>query len=416
LNNEDQSAPARSLLLHRGNFLILSITWVLMNFTGPIPQTYSSLYFKSLGANDFLLGVINFAGSIALAFVQFPGGYLADKHGRRWLVVTMTFGVALSYIFFVLAPSWQFIVLGLVIQNLCLLYQPALFAIMLDSVPPNRRGAGFTLQSVLMNIVALPASIIAGFLILIFNLGVGMRIAYAIAMIAYLLAATFRIRLKETLPSDSVGTLRTFLVALRDYPKSVKESLRVWSKVPKSVFYLFVAITGMSSLVAGCQMYFVVYATHVLGLELFQWAIVMAFMALSVATPSILAGFRMDVIGRKRFLILGFLLYIPAMLIFINASFNLLLLAFFFFGFGQMLQGTSYNSLLGDLTPRDLRGKVIGCSQFFTYLSQAFVQLLAGALYAYVSPQLPFILLAAGAIPFSAIVFFRVFESCKQEV
>jgi quinol-cytochrome oxidoreductase complex cytochrome b subunit len=35
----------------QGNFLILIITWILMNFTGPIPQkTCSSLYFKGLGA------------------------------------------------------------------------------------------------------------------------------------------------------------------------------------------------------------------------------------------------------------------------------------------------------------------------------------------------------------------------------
>jgi MFS family permease len=130
-----------------------------MNFSGPISQTYSSLFFKNLGANDFLLGVIGFAGSV-IAFVQFPSGYLADKHGRRRLIVTMTYGMTFSYILFILAPSWSFIVLGLIVQNFCLLYQPALFALMLDSVPPERRGAGFTIQSVIMNIVSLPAAII----------------------------------------------------------------------------------------------------------------------------------------------------------------------------------------------------------------------------------------------------------------
>jgi hypothetical protein len=60
----------------QGNFLILIISWILMNFAGPIPQTYSSLFFEGLGANYFLLGVIGFAGSIAIALVQFPGGYL----------------------------------------------------------------------------------------------------------------------------------------------------------------------------------------------------------------------------------------------------------------------------------------------------------------------------------------------------
>ncbi len=400
----------------RGNFLILIITWVLMNFSGPIPSTYSSVFFKSLGSNDFLLGVISFGGYIALAVVQFPGGYLADSRGRRSLVVTMTYGVALSFTFFIFAPSWPFIVLGLIIQNLCLIYQPALFAIMLDSVPPEHRGEGFTLQSIVNNIVTLPAALIAGYLILIFDLNFGMRIAYAIVLIAYFLAATLRIRLKETLSMDEVGNVPSFLAAIHQYPKSVRESLSVWGRVPKSVFYLFIGIAGISSLVAGCQTYFVVYARDVLALPLLDWAIVMMFMAISSSVPSILAGLRMDAAGRKSFLVLGFLLYIPAMLIFVRADLNLLFLAFFFFGLAQTLQGTSYNALLGDLVPRNLRGKVIGCSQFFIYLSQAVCQLVVGALYAYVSPQMPFVLLAAGAIPLSILVFLKVFDPHSKEV
>lgn len=400
----------------RGNFLLLTVTLILMNFAGPIPSTYSSLYFKGLGANDFMLSVIGFVGSLALALVQFPGGYLADKHGRRWLVVTLTYGVALSYVFFVFAPSWQFIVLGTMIANLCLLYQPALFAIMLDSLSSEHRGASFSLQSVITNLVSLPAAIIAGYLILVFNLDLGMRIAYAIALVAYLAAATLRIGLKETLPSNTNVSRRNLLDAVKAYPQSVKESLQVWKRLPESAFYLFLTTAGINSLLAGCSTYFVVYATEILNIGKFQWAIVLAFMSLSVAIPTIIAGLKMDVVGRKRFLVLGFFSYIPAMALFLHANFYMLLASFFFFGLGQMLQTISYQSLLGDLTPRELRGKVVGCIQFFTYLSQALTQLLVGALYAYVSPQLPFILLAVGSVPLSLLVLFKLFEPSAKEL
>jgi MFS family permease len=82
-----------------------------------------------------------------------------------------------------------------------------------------------------------------------------------------------------------------------------------------------------------------------------QWAIVVAFRYLSIAVPGIIAGFTMDVMGRKRFLILGYLLYVPGMLLFVNADFNMLLLAFFFFGLGNLLQLNSYQVLMGDLVP-----------------------------------------------------------------
>jgi MFS family permease len=404
----------------RGNFLLLTITWVFMFFALPIPNTYAGLYYRELGATDFVLSVIGFAGSIALALVQFPGGYLADKHGRRWLVFTMTFGVALFSIFFVIAPSWHFIVLGIMLQNFCLLYQPALFAIMLDSLSPENRGAGLTIQAVITNLVSLPASIIAGFLILTYQLDMGMRIAYSIVTVAYFAAAVLRYRLKETLPSNGETRRPSMLDAFREYPRAVKESMQVWSKVPKSVFHLFLSNGVVSSLVVGCGTYFLVYATDVLGLEKFQWAIVMAFMSLSVAIPAILAGLWMDKFGRKSFLIIGYLCYLPAMVIFVFANvyvtFYMLLVAFFFYGMGQMLTSSGYQSILGDLTPRELRGKVVGCSQFFIYLSQAFTQLLIGFLYSYVWKPLPFLMLAIGALPIAMLVSFKVFESATREV
>ena len=71
-----------------------------MYSASPIPQTYASLYYLSLGADDFLLSIIGFAGYIAIALVQLPGGYFAEKHGRRWLIATMTFGLAFSTFFY----------------------------------------------------------------------------------------------------------------------------------------------------------------------------------------------------------------------------------------------------------------------------------------------------------------------------
>ena len=400
----------------KGNFLILTLSWAIMYFAGPIPQTYASLYYLSLGADAFLLSIIGFAGSIAIALVQLPGGYLADKHGRRWLVATMTFGLAFGTVFFIFAPSWPFIMLGLIVQNLCAIYGPALMAMLIDSLPPENRGAGYSFQSVVSTLVLLPAPLIAEYLVVTFNFDLGMRIAYTIVTIAYFATAALRLRLKETLPPNDAGSRPKILDALREYPKSVKESIGVWRKLSKSTFYLFLASMSINGIVVACYTYFVVYATSVLSITESQWAIVMAFMYLTVAIPGILAGLSMDILGRKRFLILGYLLYIPGMILFINADFNTLLLAFFFYGLGNMLQVNSYQVLLGDMIPRNLRGTATGCIQFFMYLAQAFLQVLVGFLYAFVSPQLPFLLLAAAAVPFAALVAFKVSEPKVKEV
>jgi MFS family permease len=101
------------------NYLILIISWILMDFAGELPGTYYSDYVIQLGGSPTILGLITLVSMLALASVQFPRGYLADKYGRRWLVSTLTFGVALSYIFNASAPSWHFILIGATIQNLC---------------------------------------------------------------------------------------------------------------------------------------------------------------------------------------------------------------------------------------------------------------------------------------------------------
>jgi MFS family permease len=206
------------------------------------------------------------------------------------------------------------------------------------------------------------------------------------------------------------------LAAFKEYPQAVKQSLNIWSKTPKSVYYLFVSNAAFNSLVVGCNTYFIIYAIENLKITNFQWALLMALMSLTVAVPSVIAGLRMDKFGRKNYLIASYLCNAPAMILFVFGNFYLLVLAFFFFGLGQVLQSSSYQALIGDLTPRELRGRVVGCSQFFGYLAQAFTQLLIGVLFSYVWRPLPFLMLAASVIPIAIFVHYKVFEQDTKQI
>jgi MFS family permease len=139
-------------------------------------------------------------------------------------------------------------------------------------------------------------------------------------------------------------------------------------------------------------------------------------MLLSPILPALWMGFRMDVTGRKRFLVLGYLMYVPAMLLFVFANFYLLLVSFFLLGLGNMLRSNSAQVLLGDLVPREHRGKAVGCLQFFMYFTQALVYLVVGFLYSYVAPWLPFVLFAAMAVPLGLLVVFKINEAKIKEI
>jgi hypothetical protein len=76
------------------------------------------------------------------------------------------------------------------------------------------------------------------------------------------------VKTKRNPPATEKTQRPSFIGALRDYPKSVKEGIYVWRKVPKSAFNLFLAIIIVNGLVVSCQTYFVVYATSILKISL----------------------------------------------------------------------------------------------------------------------------------------------------
>ncbi len=74
----------------RGNFLLLIISWLILDFCAELPGTYFPLYVKALGGTAISLGILGAAEMLARGFVQIPGGYIADKYGRKWIIMTMT--------------------------------------------------------------------------------------------------------------------------------------------------------------------------------------------------------------------------------------------------------------------------------------------------------------------------------------
>jgi MFS family permease len=104
------------------------------------------------------------------------------------------------------------------------------------------------------------------------------------------------------------------------------------------------------------------------------------------------------------------------MLLFVVANFYLLLLSLFLFNLGNLLRVNSSQVLLGDLIPREMRGKAVGFLQFFLYLTQAFTYLLAGFLYSYVATWLPFVLLAIAAVPFGLLAALKISEPKTKEI
>ena len=73
------------------------------------------------------------------------------------------------------------------------------------------------------------------------------------------------------------------------------------------------------------------------------------------------------------------------------------------------------SSLQADLVPREYRGKVIGFTNFMSYIAIAVAQLSAGFIYEEISRQLVFFLVILLQIPALVITLMRVHEAEERE-
>jgi DHA1 family multidrug resistance protein-like MFS transporter len=397
----------------QGNYRILVISWIIMDLASEMPQpNFQAFVTETLRGPEMALGVIGLANFLAMAVVAFPGGYLADKYGRRWLVTTMTFGMALSWLLFALAPTWHFILLGSVVSSLCLIYQPALFAMVQDSLPPERRGMGSSIIQLIHGTFSTPGPIIAGFLLLQFGLEWSMRIIYLAMTVLYLTAAVWRLRLKETMTSKEQIHFRYFFSS---YPKALRESLSVWGRLPSSMFWLFVVQTAVMFCMSLTGVINQIYALEVLGITLSQWWLVFIPMLLTVVVVSIPIGKIVDNVGRKAPLVLGLVVLSVATLLFAHGDFMLVMVSMSLLGVAQLLVMTSVMALSTDLVDPVDRGKVVGFRNFVGYVAMGFAMLLGNYLFLEGTrlgiPQLPFYTAFLVVVPMLVIVLSLIHEN-----
>jgi MFS family permease len=130
----------------KGNFLLLMVSWLIVDFFAELPGTYFPLYIRALGGTAASLGVIGATEMVARGLMQIPGGYIADRYGRKWIIMTMTAIAGLSRIVYIFAPTWEWIVLGAVVMGFTGIYGPALEALIADSIPAGGFNAHYEVK------------------------------------------------------------------------------------------------------------------------------------------------------------------------------------------------------------------------------------------------------------------------------
>lgn len=389
----------------RGNLLVLIATYTIFRFAFSMHTPFQSLYIRELGASPFVIGLMSSIGSAILAVVRIPGSFIADKHGRKTIIVTFTYGATLAFLFYAFAPDWRFIILGIAISNLSHIYQPALEAIEADSIPTGRRGMGYSAINVIPMIPSIIAPPLGGFLVERIGLVPGMRMAYGVAFAGGIGAALLRtFFLKETVENPERLSLRALASSFR---VSMGSILDAWRTMPREIhFYTIVSLIG-SFEAPLFTLFMALYATDVIGVTGLQWSLMDTAWIVTTLIVGMPLGRLIDSMGRKRSILISYLLSTPIIALFIiSRDFNLLLVSMMLFAAGQAIMYPAFMALQADLVPKDKRGRIMGMIGTLRLIAMIPAASIFGYLYQ-INPVQPFILAIFLELITVGVIFLR---------
>ena len=346
-------------------------------------------YLEALGATTGIIGLFGTAEDFLDAIYQYPGGWLADRVGRRRAFLVFVGLATIGYVIYLLSRSWPFVFAGLAFamawQSMA---SPAIFAVIGDALPHARRAMGFTLQSILKRVPIVFAPIAGGALIASLGIVKGVHVALVITLALAVVTAICVSRIKV-----NVQTLRTINIASvwRTFPAPLKRLL-----ISDVIIRTCEGMTGVIT---------ILYVTNVKHFTVKQYGALIAIQMITSILVYIPAGKIADRIGRKPFVIATFVSFaLFPLAIVIAANFALIVAAFVIGGLREIGE-PSRKAMIVDFAQENVRARSIGLYYLVRSLSITPAAAVGGLLWS-IAPEVPFVV--ATVIGFLGTLVFAV--------
>ncbi|MCG2886598.1 MAG: MFS transporter [Vulcanisaeta sp.] len=356
-----------------GNVGVLLLTWFLYAIGNSITMPYLSIYMKMLGASPIDIGIAYSVATAAQLIMMMPGGYLTDTIGRRRSIVVGTWIMTVTLFLMAIPPNWQVLVMIYALSSAAAFYQPALLALLLDSLPPSRYASGILITSVIPQIPWLILPPVGGFLISKYGL-LGIRIAYLISAFISLVVALIRQYLiKETLNNvkgrvSIRETLRSYYL-LRSITKLPASLLRVYI----TMLILFMALMPMNTLLP-------IYVVYKMNLNTTYWGYLVSLSNAAYVVINLVLTFYVDKL-RNELVPLGVAIMATGSALGLFSNLPSIATYLILLQVGSQLVITALQSRVGYLVGTNRRGHSIGLLIIFQLLGQTIGSYLSGELY-----------------------------------
>ena len=336
-------------------------------------------YLQTLGASTPVIGLFGTAEDFLDAIYQYPGGWLADHLGRRRAFLVFIVLAGCGYLVYLFTRSWPLAFLALALtmawQSMA---SPAIFAVIGDALPPERRAMGFTLQSILKRVPIVISPIIGGVMMARMGVVSGVRLALLItivfAALTLLLVTRVRIAISPAQATTIKGVWQTFHSALKRL------------LVSDVIIRMCEGMTGVIT---------ILYVTNVQQVSVARYGTLIAIQMITSIAVYVPAGKIADRIGRKPFVIATFLSFalFPVTIV-LASSFSLLVVAFIIGGLREIGE-PSRKAMIVDFAQAGVRARSVGLYYLVRSLSITPAAAIGGLLWK-ISPEIPFVV--AGVI------------------
>jgi MFS family permease len=373
------------------NVSIASAAVFLLGLGEELWKKFLPKYLEALGATTPIIGLFGTAENFLDAIYQYPGGWLADRLGRRRAFLVFVSLASTGYLIYLFSNSWPLVFVGL---GFAMAWQsmasPAIFAVIGDSLPPERRAMGFTIQSILKRVPIVIAPLLGGVLILRLGLlrgiHVGLIVTLVLAVVTILFVRRINIEIKASQATNIRGVWRTFHAALKRL------------LISDVIIRMCEGMTGVL---------LILYVTNVKGLSTARYGTLIAIQTVTSILVYIPAGKIADRVGRKPVVILTFVSFaLFPLAVVMASSFALLVVAFVIGGLREIGE-PARKAMIVDFAQSDVRARSVGLYYLIRSLSITPAAAVGGLL-SKLSPEVPFVTAAViglvGTIVFAATV------------
>ena len=376
------------------NIVVVASAMFLLGFGEELWKRFMPKYLETIGAPVLAIGLYGAVRDLLDGLYQYPGGWVADRYGRRRALMIFVTLAASGYAIYWLAPSWPFVFVGLAfVMAWASMASPALFAVVGDALPRERRAMGFTVQSILRRLPIVIAPTLGGLTIAALGVRAGIRAGLAVTVI--LAGVTLLAVRRVDIP-----------VAPQHGPTNIAG---VWRALPAAFRRLLASDVFIRTSEGLVDVFLVLYATNVVGITAAQFGFLIGVQMATSILVYIPAARMADRAGRKPFVIATFLAFSLFPLAVISAtSFAALVVAFVIGGLREIGE-PARKALIVDLAEPHLRARSVGLYYLVRSVAIAPAAFIGGVLWK-ISPAIPFQAAAAIGLVGTGLFVLRVRE------